>query len=1231
MKNKVLKLMLALLMVVSTFVGNISVNAAPYNLHEEFATDWSYASGKTGQPTLMWVGNHSTWEQAVAADAEVWCVESNLKTQGTSSTLDTDVTVSDLGYTEEKFSDLALIAYFGYRVQKSKENYFLTQNLIWEQLGRISADGTIQHVVNANYPTRASQDAWQADILKKVEDFKKKPSFDNKTFTLNKGETLTLTDTNAVLSGLKIRNIAGGTATIDGNKLTITSTGTGDVRIQFKREVSIAQTRANFIAKTTGTDEYGRAWQAVSQLTSTDPYFANVNVTVTSGKIQIRKKQANSSADIWVGGAVYEILDKNNNVVETLTTKASDEWIVSNDLPLGTYTIKEKSSPAGYKLDTQTYNVTLTNDGQIESKTLTDEPYGFIQIRKLSSYDDSQVKGAVYQLFDKDGNSITYLTTKANEWVKSGELPLGTYTLKEVKAPDGYEIDTQTYEIKISNANQTESKTVYDAPFGYIQIRKKQAESSEDIWIGGAVYEILDKNNNVVETLTTKASDEWVKSKALPLGTYKIKEKIAPDGYTLDTQTYEIKISNANQTESKTLTDYKEGSVSIKKVDKETGKALEGVEFAISSNADMSEPFGKKKTNAEGIATFTRLNQGSVYYVQEVATLPGYVTDATIHKIWIDAENLNITKLISNQKAKGSVKILKSDVDTFEKLLGVEFIISDKADMSNVLDTVTTNEEGIAVFKDLLLGKYYIQEKEFNGYVLNDKIYEVEVKEHQEVVELEVKNKSIVAYFDKIDSTTKERVADVTLQVIEKSTGNVMDEWTTDGKNAHQIKNLYANVEYLLREIKVPTGYTKADDVPFVLTNDGQEITIIMENVPYTDFSKQDITNGKELEGAKLQVVNKETGEIVDEWISTDEPHRIQGLTTGVVYLMIEIIAPLGFEIAEQIEFIAGQQEIITMKDMPYTEFSKVDATTGVELEGAKLQIIDKETNEVVEEWTSTKEVHKVKGLTTGKTYILHEDLAPIGYEIANDIEFVAGSTVKVEMKDEPYMEFSKVDATTGTELEGAKLQIIDKETNEVVEEWTSTKEVHKVKGLTTGKTYILHEDLVPIGYEIANDIEFVAGAGEKVIMKDEPILITIEVNKVDLYTKELIKTSKFGFSLYADEACTQLIKSANGSKETGIATFEGLRYGTYYLKETQAPVGYILSTEVKKVVLDENTPLTGNVYTFIVPNTPAGGGGNRPQTGVDGNSLLYLGVALIVLVSGASVSYRLLKKDKKQ
>ena len=132
--------------------------------------------------------------------------------------------------------------------------------------------------------------------------------------------------------------------------------------------------------------------------------------------------------------------------------------------------------------------------------------------------------------------------------------------------------------------------------------------------------------------------------------------------------------------------------------------------------------------------------------------------------------------------------------------------------------------------------------------------------------------------------------------------------------------------------------------------------------------------------------------------------------------------------------------------------------------------------------------------MLVNEEYTLHEDLAPIGYATASDVTFTVnadGTPTKVTMKDEiTKVDISKVDATNEKEIEGAKLTLTDKETGEVIEQWTSEKEPHRIEGLEVGKIYILHEDLAPAGYEVASDVEFtIADTGEvqKVVMKDQP------------------------------------------------------------------------------------------------------------------------------------------------
>ena len=400
------------------------------------------------------------------------------------------------------------------------------------------------------------------------------------------------------------------------------------------------------------------------------------------------------------------------------------------------------------------------------------------------------------------------------------------------------------------------------------------------------------------------------------------------------------------------------------------------------------------------------------------------------------------------------------------------------------------------------------------------------------------------------------------------------------------------------------------------------------------EFSKTDITGDKELPGAKLTVLDSD-GNIIDTWTSTEKNHKIEGLTVGKEYTLKEEIAPDGYVIATEIKFkVEDTSEIqkVTMKDK-IVEVSKKDIS-GKEIEGAKLQVLDKDGN-IIDEWISEKEAHKVKGLKENETYILHEELVVGNYVKASNIEFTVSENKekqKVIMIDK-LVEITKTDLTTGKELEGAKLEVIDGNGN-IVDKWTSTKELHQVKGLEEGKTYILRETTAPYGYEITEEIKFTVTTDkdtQKIEMKDMPILKNVKVIKVDSETKETIK-DKFVFAIYEDLECTKLIKEVQSDKDNGTAIFEDLRYGTYYIKETKAPTDYELSNRIVKVEIndkgifidDKQIDEKDDMVEFTFENKKI----EVPKTGNDSNIKLFAGIGLLSLLG---ITYIIVHNHKKK
>jgi len=210
---------------------------------------------------------------------------------------------------------------------------------------------------------------------------------------------------------------------------------------------------------------------------------------------------------------------------------------------------------------------------------------------------------------------------------------------------------------------------------------------------------------------------------------------------------------------------------------------------------------------------------------------------------------------------------------------------------------------------------------------------------------------------------------------------------------------------------------------------------------------------------------------------------------------------------------------------------------------------------------------------------------------------------------DTTIIEVSKTDITGEKQLVGAKLTVLD-EKGKVIDSWISTEETHKIEGLIVGKTYTLREEIAPEGYKIAEDIEFTVENNKEaqlVEMKDMPILKTIKIIKADSETKETIKAN-FKFGIYEDFECTKLIKEIESDQENGTVTFEELKYGTYYIKEIQAPKGYLLSNKILKIEIndkgifvdgellnDENSICTITYYNQPIPLIQTGNDRNYP------------------------------------
>ena len=343
---------------------------------------------------------------------------------------------------------------------------------------------------------------------------------------------------------------------------------------------------------------------------------------------------------------------------------------------------------------------------------------------------------------------------------------------------------------------------------------------------------------------------------------------------------------------------------------------------------------------------------------------------------------------------------------------------------------------------------------------------------------------------------------------------------TTDEEGMAVLNNLPLGTYYLKEVVAGENFVLNTEQKEFTLTAEDDTQAVVYEGVTYKNerqkvsvsVEKKDSVTGEKLEGVIFGLyagedIASNQGEVLVEKDTllekkaTDKNGNLtfdSDLPHGKYYVKEEV-RKAGYLPNEEVWKVDASYEnqnlekIVLSKEVENqpteTRISKTDATTGSELEGAKLQVIDKDGN-IVEEWTSTKEEHVIYGLPEG-IYTLHEELAPYedGYVSASDVTFEVkedGSVTKVEMKDEySKVEISKTDITTGKELEGAKLQIIRKD-GTVLEEWITDGKPHSVVKLPVNEELTLREITAPDGYEIAEDVTFT--------LKD-----TMEVQKVEM------------------------------------------------------------------------------------------------------------------------------------
>jgi LPXTG-motif cell wall-anchored protein len=503
-------------------------------------------------------------------------------------------------------------------------------------------------------------------------------------------------------------------------------------------------------------------------------------------------------------------------------------------------------------------------------------------------------------------------------------------------------------------------------------VKITKSDITTGVELDGATLTVLDKDGNVVDTWTS-VKDEPHTIKRLTVGeTYTLREEFAPYGYLKAT---DVEFTVADTAEIQKVEMKDEAPTALLIINKE-GEFLDKVSLVDNL-------------------------KGTVEHIFEYVT--GNLTEVTF------------------------------EIYAAEDIQAADGVSEDYYSKDDLVGTITTDENGIAQMGDLPVGKYYVKEVETaHGYVLDGEVRYVDLSYRDQ-------DTPVVTYDEKwqnarqkvsVNVLKKEKDTDRVLkggvfglfagEDIKSASGKVLIEkdtiielkTTDENGQITFVADLPVDGSYYVQELYAPDGFvTTNEKQEFVFEYAGADQTTVtydftFENETTTvELTKSDLTTGEELPGAQLRVID-ENGDLVDEWVSTEEAHVIKELVVGKSYTMIETKPADGYVTAESIDFTientAEIQKHEMLDDVTKVEISKTDITGKKELPGAKLTILDSEGN-VVESWVSTEEAHYIEKLPIG-TYTLREEQAPDGYLVAEDITFEVEDTAeiqKVVMKDE--------------------------------------------------------------------------------------------------------------------------------------------------------------------------------------------------------------------------------------
>ncbi len=702
---------------------------------------------------------------------------------------------------------------------------------------------------------------------------------------------------------------------------------------------------------------------------------SNLNVTkeITNSKYIVRIAKMTYHQGGFISGAVLNIVNSNNEVVETITTTNGYTFLDTSKLSEGTYKVIEVTAPDGYFVNTEGEEFTIDKNHTNINVVFYDEVNEVIIDKK--DEENNFVSGAVLRLIRVSDGKVIDEWTSTNEGHSVYSLSKGEYKVIEVTPPSGYSLNTSEVTFEVTG-KETEAKTVtfYNSD-NQVIINKVDEEGNP---LSGAKLRVTNSNGDLIEEFTTTKEAHTLNK--LSNGTYYVEEIEAPSGYQLNTERESFTVDE-NTTSIQVTMENKKTVMYLGKVDN-YNEYIAGAKLRLSdSNGKEIETFisSNMPYKIEGLAY-------GKYKLEELEAPDGYIKSDKVIDIDFNENNNSSTYKITNNK--GSLTILKIDSETKEAVSGATLEIRKGNEVVKTITTTNTPTE----INDIGEGTYKVVEANTPlGYIKSNKEYDVTIDSNNPNAYITIENKPIVVNLGKIDAKTGEYISGATMR-LNREDGEMEPITFVSSNSPYQVKRLTPGV-YSLEETEAPSGYVgTGSKITFRVLETGEVQTVnITNDITTISINNRTLTvDTNKTSGYKYQLETRD-GTLIDEFTTTNENYVKENLEIGE-YILKQIEAPNGVIVNnEPIYFSITDSNNVSIinfvNDFTKVNISKKDMVGSEEVEGAHLVIKDSNGN-IVEEWISSNTPYYIEKLPVGK-YTLEETIAPDGYILnTSKVEF---------------------------------------------------------------------------------------------------------------------------------------------------------------------------------------------------------------------------------------------------